>query len=1209
MDSDGSPFIDSDLGHVFYQDDLVIGLWDQSPVSPGHALVATRRVVPDWFAATEAEQAALLRAITHARDEILQHHQPDGFNIGINNGAAAGQTVFHLHVHVIPRYRDDVDDPRGGVRHVLSAKASCLDADSIEPIPVEDIDLGSTDSPLVTGGQHPLLSRLKADLATATHVDLAVAFIMVGGVDKIEESLRDILKRGGRVRIVTGDYLGSTDPDALLRLLDLKDASETGEFELHAFETSGGLSYHPKAYIIKGDEGEKAYIGSSNLSRTALEGGGVEWNYRVTSPSGFRAASEAYEKLLANPNVQVVDEDWIGTYRSKRDTADSRHEIVEIPVEVDEEIEPIPDPWPVQQRALDALTKTREEGQKAGLVVLATGLGKTWLSAFDFAFNKERFKRVLFVAHREEILEQARKTYRRILPSVSQGLFTGKEKTPDADMVFASVQTLSRKGHRSRFDPQHFDYIVIDEFHHASAATYRRLIDHFEPKFLLGLTATPERTDGGDILALCDHNLVFRCDLGDGIEKEKKLCPFKYFGVPDEVDYSNIPWRSTRFDEEELTKAVSTQKRAENAFEQFQELAGERVLAFCCSKRHADFMRDFFREKGIRAFSVHSGARSDPRTQSLERLVNGEAQIVFAVDMFNEGVDLPNVDTVMMLRPTESRILFLQQLGRGLRTAEGKDHLTVIDYIGNHRSFLLKVQALFNLGSGHHEVRGVLEAVDQGTAEFPEGCEVTYELEVINMLKELLQDPTKSEALQTYYEDFQDREGCRPSASNAQNDGFNPKGQAIKKAYGSWFGFVDSMGGLSEEQSSVWMSNKAFFEELETTKMVKSYKMLVLLSMLNQDKMPGTISLDDLAEGFEMLSDRSTLLRSDVGPQVNSRPELERLLIDQPIEALCGMKGEYFQFKDNEFRTTFDIPEDDRPAFQELVRELAEWRKDKYLASQVVRGAGDFVCKVSRHGSGGRPMLFLPGRESSSAIPRGWKAVWVAGKNYEANFVKIALNVVRLPDSEQNMLPGILEGWFGPDAGLPGTDHKVAVRLTPGNQEVYSIEPLKAKVEGGSVILWQSYTRKEVPELFGLEFKGGQWAQSGFIMEYDSNQGFLFVTLDKAGGEGKYAYKDGFRDRGHLQWESQNRTKKSGKHGGYIQSHVEKAFTFHLFVRSHRKESGTGKTMKSTYCGPVKFLSWGEAEQPITVQWELEHPVPDKWWKRWERFRPTVEDE
>ena len=344
--------------------------------------------------------------------------------------------------------------------------------------------------------------------------------------------------------------------------------------------------------------------------------------------------------------------------------------------------------------ALSALEETRAAGNKAGLVVLATGLGKTWLSAFDT--NRPEFRRVLFVAHREEILTQALDTFRRMRPEARLGSLHGRDQGPDAEVVFASIQTLSRREHLERFSPDAFDYVVVDEFHHAAAATYRKLIAHFRPKFLLGLTATPERSDGGDLLALCQQNLVYRCDLVEGVRKEL-LAPFHYFGVPDEVDYTNIPWRSTRFDEEALTTAVATQRRAENALEQFRKRAARRALGFCVSQRHADFMAAFFNERGLRAVAVHSGPTSAPRAASLEQLAAGDLDIVFAVDMFNEGVDLPTLDTVMMLRPTESRILWLQQFGRGLRKAAGKERLTVIDYIGNHRVFLLKPQTLFGL--------------------------------------------------------------------------------------------------------------------------------------------------------------------------------------------------------------------------------------------------------------------------------------------------------------------------------------------------------------------------------------------------------------------------------------------------------------------------------------------------------------------------------
>ena len=397
-----------------------------------------------------------------------------------------------------------------------------------------------------------------------------------------------------------------------------------------------------------------------------------------------------------------------------------------------EEPTTIPTPHAIQQEALKALEETRQQGNTAGLVVLATGLGKTWLSAFDS--HRPEFRRILFVAHREEILNQSRDTFRRIRPDARLGLYMGQEREADADVLFASIQTLGRAAHLERFPRDAFDYIVVDEFHHAAAPTYRRLIDHFRPKFLLGLTATPERTDGGDLLALCEENLVYRCDLVEGV-KQDLLCRFRYFGVPDEVDYRNIPWRNSRFDEEELTRHVATQSRARNAHEQLQKRGGTRTLAFCVSQRHADFMADFFRQQGLRAVAVHSGDTSAPRAQSLEELSEGKLDVICAVDVFNEGLDLPELDTVLMLRPTESRILWLQQFGRGLRKTNDGKQLTVIDYIGNHRTFLLKPQTLFSLPAGGQEVLNLLERAREGPIEIAPGCFVTYELETIDILR------------------------------------------------------------------------------------------------------------------------------------------------------------------------------------------------------------------------------------------------------------------------------------------------------------------------------------------------------------------------------------------------------------------------------------------------------------------------------------------
>ncbi len=904
------PFCHPDRSRVFYEGKLVIALWDSFPVTDGHVLLIPKRHVSTWFDATPEEQQELVAAVDIAREKIFARFRPDGFNFGINLGEAAGQTIFHLHLHVIPRYRGDVEDPTGGVRNVIPAKGNYLkgnafkgnlgEKDILKPMTRQSGSLVQTET-LICGGNDPLLPHLLAHLDSCERVDMAVAFILESGVDLIEEHLKDLLDRGSHIRLLTGDYLGITDPKALSRLLDLQQGT-TGQFELRVFE-SGFVSFHPKAYIFYFTDPRSsgiAYVGSSNLSAQALEEG-IEWNYRIIpaeSRKGFQSVADAFEKLFHHSRTKPVDIGWIQSYERSRKPPSiqisdgflaeetqqgwSTQPGHEAPPEIPpQESKAPPEPHWIQREALEALEKTRTEGNQAGLVVLATGLGKTWLAAFD----SDRFdaERVLFVAHREEILRQSLKTFRRIRPLASLGLYSGTEKLPDADILFASIQTLGRINHLRSFAPDGFDYIIVDEFHHASARSYRKLIDYFQPKFLLGLTATPERTDGGDLLAICGENLVYRCDLMEGI-RTGLLCPFRYFGVPDEVDYTNIPWRSGRFNEESLTRAVATRKRVDNALEQYKTRAGKRTLAFCCSQVHADFMADFFTEQGVRAAAVHSGPQTAPRASTLKRLTEGELDVVFAVDMFNEGVDLPNVDTVMMLRPTESRILWLQQFGRGLRVFEGKDHLRVIDYIGNHRTFLLKPQTLFGLGQSDHEISMALEAIQHGEVDLPPGCEATYELEAINILRALLRAPKPDEALHARYEEFRERHGERPTAAEAFHEGYNPR--STRKIYGSWLQFLSAMCDLQEKEQRVLEHPQAgeFLNILEITPIARSFKMLTLMAMLNEDQLPGELKIEKLAESFAQLAQRSSKLKADVKVDVKNQRALRQYLEKNPID-------------------------------------------------------------------------------------------------------------------------------------------------------------------------------------------------------------------------------------------------------------------------------------------------------------------------------------
>ncbi|MEY4566822.1 MAG: hypothetical protein RLY14_1792 [Planctomycetota bacterium] len=894
----------------------------------------------------------------------------------------------------------------------------------------------------------PLLPHLCSGLELSQSADLSVAFIQKSGVELLRPYLNDLLAKGGRLRILTGDYLSVTDPDSLLELLDLE-----GDIQLRVFEARE-KSFHPKAYLFHYPDGTGiAFVGSSNLTRTALHSG-IEWNYRVVKTSdqlGFHAVQMAFDDLWSHPSTCRVDADWVENYRKRRvATTITREQLSE-----ESQLIPPPEPNQIQQRALEALLKTRRAGNRSGLVVLATGLGKTWLAAFDSV--DADFKRLLFVAHRDEILQQAMRTFRRIRPTARMGRYAATEKNLSADIVFASIQTIGKTQHLQNFPPTSFDYIVVDEFHHASAPTYRRLIQHFEPKFMLGLTATPQRSDGGDLLSLCDGNLVYRCDLADGIQNDL-LASFRYFGVQDEVDYTNIPWRSSKFDEEALTLAIATQSRAQHTLEMYRKYKAKRAIGFCCSTRHADFMAEYFREQGLRAVAVHSGPLTAPRASSLEKLDNGELDIIFSVDMFNEGLDLPNIDTILMLRPTESTIVWLQQFGRGLRKSPDKEYISVIDYIGNHRSFLVKVRALLEpicgLLSTDNSIRGALSRLQQQELELPAGCEINYDLQVIDTISSMLRSRQASEAIDVWMDDFREQHGRRASAVEAFNAGFNPR--AVHSTHGSWFGYLverdeadPGKEWLTKDEREVIDRYAGLLRDWATTRMTKSYKMLVLASMLQANKLLEGISLATLVEQFRRLANRSAVVRDDIGESLQDDKLLGRMIRDNPIKAWTGESNSrstiFFEMKERIFSLNHRIDKDLQQPFEHLIDELVQWRLAEYFQrDDRVEKLGGIRCRVMQ--SGGRPILKLPDRDKNPALPMGWQMVEVKGELFKAKFAKQYVNVMRRSEdkSEANALPELMRNLFGPLAGQPGT--RFTAMLIPTSTGIWSLMDVSEQV-------------------------------------------------------------------------------------------------------------------------------------------------------------------
>jgi superfamily II DNA or RNA helicase/diadenosine tetraphosphate (Ap4A) HIT family hydrolase/HKD family nuclease/SOS-response transcriptional repressor LexA len=1034
-----SPFLSIPESEWVASNALCFAIRDRYPVSPGHTLVIPRRPVATWFEASPEEQRCLFELVDAVKRGLDAELKPQGYNIGINVGEAAGQTVFHLHVHVIPRFQGDVADPRGGVRHVIPGKGNYL---------VPQV------KPLATGGaEDPFLRHVEPLFARATNVAVLAAFVQDSGLELLRESVEAALARGARVRILTGDYLEITQARALQRLLDWVEENQarrreedgTGAFEARVVEVGkqGLTSFHPKSWRFEAPGLATAFVGSSNVSHAALKTG-IEWNLRVErdeNPRAWREVVDAFEGWWVR--ALPFDADWVAAYaiRARRDARP-------LPPGDSEVEPPLPprQPHEVQREALEALAESREQGRRRALVVLATGLGKTLLAVLDVAAFQEalgRPVRVLFLAHRAELLAQALETFRRQLPETCFSWFVGERSELAGDVVLASVQKLSRPESLAQLrTAPAFDYVIVDEVHHAAAPSYRSILACITPGFLLGLTATPERADEGDVLGLFDDHLAYRADVGEGIARGL-LVPFAYWGVKDDIAYENIPWRNRRFDPEQLTAALQTEARMQRMWRAWKEHPASRTLVFCCSVSHADYAARWLGTQGVRVVAVHTGAGSADRAQSLRQLTQGELDAVCAVDLFNEGVDVPSVDRVVMLRPTESPVVFLQQLGRGLRRAEGKAAVTVIDFVGNHRVFLDRVRTLLALGDKPLSLRDYL-AGDEAP-DLPPGCSVEVELEAKKLLEKLL--PTGRTEVERVYRELRDARGRRPTAGELFRMGYRPS--TLRESHGGWFAFVEREGDLTEEELRAFESGRGWFEELEGTSMSKCFKMVLLEALLEEDALERGMPLADLASRSLAVLQRSPELLKDlegVKALDDARAPSPRKFLaywkDNPIDAWTRGKA-WFRVEGERFVSRLPVPSDAKEAFADLTRELVDYRLAQYRARERESTQGTaFEAKVFWNKRD--PILKLPDRKNRPDMPQGDTDVRLPdGSLWQFRFVKIAVNVAGPVAQDGNQLPDLMRRWFGMAAGKPGTNFRV--RFTPA-PDGWWVEPVEADV-------------------------------------------------------------------------------------------------------------------------------------------------------------------
>jgi len=782
-----------------------------------------------------------------------------------------------------------------------------------------------------TGASDDFYENLKLSIAAATRMDVNVSFIRESGVRLLLYVLKKLNKTDMDIRILTTSYLNITEPQALY-LLKL----ELSSVDIRFYDNPA-RSFHPKAYIFHYEDDAEIYVGSSNISSLGLCDS-VEWNYRLNKQDNRDDFNSFYENFLDlfNNHSIIVTDDVLRKYSTTWVKPKLDYNVNDNKIQ----------PWGIQAEALYYLDKTRREGYDKALVVAATGTGKTYLAAFD----SRSYDRILFVAHRIEIIRQARKVFKQIQPDKSIGLFYNNTKQTGADITFALVQTLGKEKYcnTNYFREDEFDYIVIDEFHHAVANNYHNILNYFKAEFLLGLTATPERLDNKDVFALCDYNNVYEIRLKEAINRGL-LTPFKYYGIMDDtIDYSGVKVLNGRYDEKDLERKLMIHKRAELILDHYKKYYSTKAIAFCTTRLHAEYMAEYFKNNNIKSAAVYSGRQgkhTQERSKAIENLKKGRINIIFTVDMFNEGLDIPSIDMVLFLRPTQSPTIFLQQLGRGLRKDETKEYLTVLDFIGNYK----KANTIpFLLSSSTHDTKILL---NKSPLEFdyPEGCHIDFDFKLINLFKNQTRKELKlPEKILVEYERIKNELGQRPSRVELLLSMDEQVHQQMKKntennLFRDYLGFLQENNQLTTQEKTLLNTQAhTFLKTLETTKLTKSYKLPILQAFYNKGSIKTAITSDDvykaMKEFYQYKTNAVDMTRDKKTSNYKqwTKKDYIKLARKNPIKYLNKSHNQFFIKKDGYELALNDKLKDhlNNQSFKQHFKDILEYRQLNYYKNR-----------------------------------------------------------------------------------------------------------------------------------------------------------------------------------------------------------------------------------------------------------------------------------